>query len=110
MNALGLLDNRTMGVDYEAKASATDVAEIPGLRALWAETHGDPRICIALLDGPVDCSHPTLAGARLTRSSFSGTNPGQGLALQHGTQITSIIFGQHNQYINVSYSLIFIML
>jgi cyanobactin maturation PatA/PatG family protease len=67
-----------------------------GLEELWAETLGDPRICIAVLDGPVDQSHPSLAASDLTR--LETLVPGiadQGTALQHGTHITSVIFGQH---------------
>lgn len=88
-----------MDLANQASPGVTDVTEIPGLRALWAETRGDPRICIAVLDGPVDCAHPALAGALLAETGFGGVNPGRGLALQHGTQITSIIFGQHDECI-----------
>ena len=38
---------------------------IDGLAELWAETTGDPRVVVAVLDGPVDRGHPSLAGARL---------------------------------------------
>src|SRR5262245_56451891 len=77
---------------------ATPMAlEIPGLQELWAETLGDPRICIAILDGPVDLSHRSLAAARLKRveTLVSGTAD-RGPALQHGTHIASVIFGQHD--------------
>ena len=33
-------------------------AEILDLELLWAQTRGDPGICIAVLDGPVDEEHP----------------------------------------------------
>lgn len=67
-----------------------------GLDALWAETTGDPGICIAVLDGPVDQSHPCFEGARLTsvQTLVSGT-PDQGAASLHGTHVASVIFGQH---------------
>jgi hypothetical protein len=39
---------------------------IRGLRDLWAETTGDPRVTNAILDGPVDRTHPALVGADLT--------------------------------------------
>ena len=74
-----------------------DVADIPGLRELWAETLGDPRICVAVLDGPVDQSHPSLANANLTR--IETLVPGiadQGPASQHATHVASVIFGQHD--------------
>lgn len=77
----------------------TGVAEIPGIKALWAKTLGNPYICIALLDGPVDRSHPAFAGARLALARIAGPSTDWGLALRHGTQVASIIFGQHNGYI-----------
>ena len=42
------------------------VRSIKGLGDLWAETTGDPRVTIAVLDGPVDRTHPALVGADLT--------------------------------------------
>ena len=36
-----------------------------GLKELWEETLGDPGVCVAVLDGPVDMSHLSLAGANL---------------------------------------------
>lgn len=76
---------------------ATDIAEISGLKELWAETLGDPRICIAILDGPVDQFHTSLTGASLIRiETVVPSGVGQGPASQHGTHITSVIFGQHD--------------
>lgn len=71
--------------------------EIPGIKELWAEALGDPRVCIAVLDGPVDQSHPSLAAANLRRveTLVSGI-ANQGPASQHGTHIASVIFGQHD--------------
>ncbi|MEG3878704.1 S8 family serine peptidase [Microcoleus sp. herbarium7] len=73
---------------------------IPGLQDLWAETLGDDRICIAILDGIVDRAHPSLAGANLTplETLVSGATNSK-TATQHGTHITSIIFGQHKEQI-----------
>ena len=77
--------------------SYIDVALIPGLTDLWAETLGDSRICIAVLDGPVDQSHPSLTAANLTRiETLVASSAGRDQAAQHGTHISSIIFGQHN--------------
>src|SRR5579864_963426 len=69
---------------------------LPGIEELWAETRGDSRVLIALLDGPVDLSHPCFAGANLTRidSVVSGT-PDHGPACRHGTFLASVIFGHH---------------
>lgn len=87
---LGVSDAITAG-------GATAVLAIAGLEELWAETLGDSRICIAILDGPVDSSHPSLANANLTRleTLVSGI-ASQGPASQHGTHIASVIFGQHD--------------
>jgi subtilisin family serine protease len=70
---------------------------IPGLQELWNETLGHPDICIAILDGPVDQTHPSLQSARLNwiETLISGS-PQQGPAVQHGTHVTSIVFGQHD--------------
>lgn len=66
---------------------------VPGLRALWAETLGDPEVCIAVLDGPVDLSHPCFAGARLT--VVDEWPAGEDLAAAHGTHVASVLFGAH---------------
>jgi hypothetical protein len=77
--------------------AAPTALDIPGIEELWAETRGDSRICIAVLDGPVDLSHPSLAAARLDRvETLVPGSAEQGPALQHGTHIASVIFGQHD--------------
>ncbi|MEH1865818.1 MAG: PatA/PatG family cyanobactin maturation protease [Nostoc sp.] len=74
-----------------------DIALIPGLQSLWAETFGDPGICVAVLDGPVDQSHPCFDGANLARlPTLVADVAGSGLMSGHGTHITSVIFGQHS--------------
>jgi subtilisin family serine protease len=76
--------------------AVADIAAIPGLQDLWAETLGDPRVCIAVLDGPVDPSHPCFAGAALNRlTSFFPAAAANGPAARHGTHIASVIFGRH---------------
>lgn len=66
-----------------------------GLDLLWEETTGDPNIRIAVLDGPVDQSHPCFDGAQLSQveTLVSGVAD-QDVASQHGTHIASVIFGQ----------------
>jgi cyanobactin maturation PatA/PatG family protease len=78
-------------------AGPTEIGAIAGLTALWAETSGDARICIAVLDGPVDITHPCLNGADLTvlDTVVPGT-AGHGSAMTHGTYTASVIFGQPN--------------
>jgi cyanobactin maturation PatA/PatG family protease len=71
--------------------------DIPGLRELWARTLGDPEICVAVLDGPVDLSHPALQGARLETLAVPADQPGPpGPAAAHGLHVCSVIFGQHS--------------
>jgi cyanobactin maturation PatA/PatG family protease len=68
-----------------------------GLLDLWSETRGDPRVVVAVLDGPVDRSYPALAGARL--ETIAGAAPSAprrgGAATRHGTAVASLILGQH---------------
>ncbi len=73
-------------------------AHVPGLAGLdslrW-ETSGDPRIRIAVLDGPVDTGHPCFQGANLTQlATLAPGDAKDGAASQHGTHVASIIFGQ----------------
>ena len=73
-----------------------DISDMLGIHELWAETRGDPRVCIAVLDGPVDQAHPSLRGAALT--TIEGAvlaKPTGGTASRHGTHVTSMIFGQN---------------
>lgn len=72
-----------------------------GLASLHTLTQGDPRIRIAVLDGPVDYAHPCFEGARLQplKRSLSAQPVDAahrlGLALGHGTHVSSVLFGQH---------------
>ena len=74
------------------------MTNIPGLKKLWTETRGDPKICAAVLDGIVDQNHPCFDGADLTRlpSLVSGEASENGSMSTHGTHVASIIFGQHD--------------
>ena len=68
---------------------------MPGLPLLHAETLGDNRVCIAVLDGPVDLSHPCFHGADLRRlDTLVSDNAGDGPMSLHGTHVTSLLFGQ----------------
>jgi cyanobactin maturation PatA/PatG family protease len=74
-----------------------NISDLLNLDVLWNETLGDPNICIAVLDGPVDLSHPCFKGSALTEiQTLVSDTSNAGYALQHGTHVTSIIFGQHN--------------
>ena len=73
---------------------------LPGLTALWNITKGDPRVTIAVIDGPVDPTHPCFAGVSLQTLHLKGQAPvlcrskAQG-SCNHGTQIASLLFAQH---------------
>ena len=69
----------------------------PGLERLWEETLGDPSVCIAILDGPVDLQHPSLSNANLNLvDTLVDPTCDNGPSCQHGTQISSCIFGDHS--------------
>ena len=59
-------------------------------------TKGERQICIAILDGIVDQSHPCFQGADLTRlpTLVQGESQSEGSMSAHGTHVASIIFGQ----------------
>jgi cyanobactin maturation PatA/PatG family protease len=64
-------------------------------QALRRTTRGDPRVCLAVLDGPVDLSHRSLAGAQLSViETLVSTSADDGPAARHGTHVASIIFGR----------------
>jgi cyanobactin maturation PatA/PatG family protease len=83
-------------VSTAPRASRTEASEA-GLTAGFpgpAQTLGDDRICIAILDGPVDLAHPCFRGAKLTTISAGlGGDCGAEPSL-HGTHVASLIFGQ----------------
>src|SRR5689334_15579163 len=67
---------------------------LAGLAELRRVTDGDPRVCVAILDGPVDLSHACFQGANL--SAGRGPLPRKapsGAAAKHGTHVASIVFG-----------------
>jgi cyanobactin maturation PatA/PatG family protease len=72
------------------------IAKLPGITAIWKKTQGHPQVCVAVLDGLVDQSHPCFAGANLSRLAtlVRGEVKPEGLMSQHGTAVTSILFGQ----------------
>ncbi|WP_019509117.1 PatA/PatG family cyanobactin maturation protease [Pleurocapsa sp. PCC 7319] len=75
-----------------------DLTKLPGIQQLWSKTKGDPKICVAILDGLVDQTHPCFEGANLARlpTLVEGEASLDGTMSTHGTHVTSIIFGQPN--------------
>ncbi|RKP44555.1 PatA/PatG family cyanobactin maturation protease [Trinickia fusca] len=72
-----------------------------GLASLHALTQGDPRVRIAVLDGPIDYAHPSLQGALLQPLKEplpalpNHATQRLGTAIGHGTHVASVLFGQH---------------
>ena len=71
------------------------VVDIPGIKALWhSVSGGDPEVRIAIIDGPVDTTHPTLSNARLTFDHPPAVTPTAAVRSEHGTHVASILVGQ----------------
>lgn len=64
--------------------------------AILGDFKGDRSICVAVLDGPVDRTHPCFGGADLTvlPSLVPDIVTSDGSMSSHGTHVASIIFGQ----------------
>lgn len=75
-----------------------DVTKLPGIQQLWSQTKGNPKICVAILDGLVDQTHPCFEGANLKQLStlVQGKASLKGIMSTHRTHVTSVIFGQPN--------------
>lgn len=73
-----------------------NIDKIPGLHRLIERTKGDERICVAVLDGAVDLTHPSLVGAKLTVHPVLGEGQATigGAMSTHGTHVASVLFGQ----------------
>src|SRR5690349_13878189 len=65
------------------------------LDELWKETLGDSNICIAVLDGQADLSHPCFINTKLTTIDTIASKSVAGYSIEHGTSVASIIFGAH---------------
>jgi hypothetical protein len=69
-------------------------ASIPGVASFHALTLGDPRVRIAVIDGPFDRSHVSLQSAIVDVPTHFRMSCKPGPACRHGTAIMSLIFGQ----------------
>lgn len=78
--------------------SQIEPLNLEGLSELWELTLGSSEITVAILDGPCDTTHPSLAQSTITQIDSLGIGSGttNGPVIEHGTHIASIIFGQHN--------------
>jgi hypothetical protein len=80
--------------EWDAPEVSSFADSISGIEDLWEETLGDPRITIAVLDGPIDLSHPCFNGAQLTQiESLAPMLAASDAATEHGTHIASVLFG-----------------
>jgi cyanobactin maturation PatA/PatG family protease len=82
--------------------NAFDIRSIPGLAELWAETTGDNKICIAVIDTNIDYEHDCFKGADIKTIHLFNTNnndDNESYSREHGTCVASIIFGQHHSII-----------
>lgn len=66
---------------------------LPGLTELQSETLGSPDVCVAVLDGPADLSHPAFNGANVTTLDMMAS-PEESADRTHGTHVASVVFGQ----------------
>jgi cyanobactin maturation PatA/PatG family protease len=81
--------------DAELSRPSLSAGITDSLRSLQARTLGDPAVCVAVLDGPVDVDHPCFRGASLRRvGALASGEAGQGQMSAHGTHVASVIFGQ----------------
>ncbi|WP_234859079.1 PatA/PatG family cyanobactin maturation protease [Aquimarina aquimarini] len=67
---------------------------LPGLINLWKITKGDPAIRIAVIDSAINYDHECFKDSRL--SSVDSIENDDSNKSNHGTNVASIIFGQHN--------------
>jgi cyanobactin maturation PatA/PatG family protease len=68
---------------------------LTGIQSLQRDTLGDPGVCVAILDGPVDLTHSCFQGADLRRvETLVQDTAGGGPMSAHGTHVASLIFGQ----------------
>ena len=68
---------------------------LSGIGLLQAQSLGSPDVCVAVLDGPADLSHPCFSTADLSRIATMVQDPaGTGEMSVHGTHVASVIFGQ----------------
>lgn len=93
--ALGFRD-LTVGLVLDQQGGPAAVDSRAADETAAGNSRGDPRICVAILDGPVDLAHPCFKDAQLTSipTLVSGQAASGGIASQHGTHVASVIFGQ----------------
>lgn len=70
------------------------LADIRGLLPLYQKASGGhPGVRIAVIDGPVDLSHPALSGARIGLGKQIAGLADPTVRSEHGTHVTSVLMG-----------------
>jgi subtilisin family serine protease len=72
------------------------VLHLVGLPRLMALSHGDPRVTIALIDGPVADSHPDFALGSVKGGADVACNTPGSLACRHGTFVAGILHARRD--------------
>jgi cyanobactin maturation PatA/PatG family protease len=85
--------NALVAVTLAQPMSTDPRSTLPGLASLQSETLGSPDICVAVLDGPVDLSHPAFSGANVTAIEMPVSHD-DAADRAHGTHVASVVFGQ----------------
>lgn len=73
--------------------------ELVGLRPVMELSRGHPDVAIGLVDGPVDMTHPALAGSRVTDMSYrhvAACSDAAQRACGHGTFVAGVIAAQRS--------------
>jgi len=88
-------DRQGSSEDLATSSATTLVRMVEGLAPLQTSTLGVREICIAVLDGAVDRTHPVLRGSALRElGSYLGEAAPPVAATTHGTAVSSLLFGQ----------------
>lgn len=93
VGVFALAKNRPPGVDCRDLMSTDSRSNLSGLAALQAETLGSPDVCVAVLDGPADLSHPAFRGANVSSLETAVVHD-EAADRSHGTHVASLLFGQ----------------
>jgi hypothetical protein len=72
---------------------SSSLLAMAGLQDIWSQTQGDPRVCVAILDGPADLLDPSLRDANFQQLDGPAPARCEGPACEHGMQVARILFG-----------------
>ncbi len=74
----------------------SDPLQLINLQQLMEVTSGSPEIAIAIIDGPVDTTHPAFEGTNLQAAAQPGCQSVTSLACYHGTFIAGMLGAQRS--------------